>query len=248
MSLSKYDRNARLTPGLLIALPVAVLILALGLKHYPAIAGAGALFVATGGTYPLAISVRRLGQRIQPALWEEWGGAPAMSLLRLRTKADNAVIRDEWRRAAAALSGIELPTADNEAASPERADQIIDAAVQYLVTRFVDDPVYPLVLAENIHYGFQRNTYAARWFGRASSALCAMTLALVLALGPLKISGTTVPSTSVVAGLALEALLSISWLLGPSKERARLAGVDYGRQLFKAAVIESKKKTGATGP
>jgi hypothetical protein len=236
----EYDRKARLTPGLLAIAPVSFLVAALGWKSYPVVAVAGGILVAAGASYVLAVLVRHLGRRVESRLWTAWGGPPTSSLLRTRVEAGNATLRDSWRRAIEAASGIQLLTADEEAAEPEKADEVIEAAVRHVLYLGYDDS-YPLVKKENIQYGFERNFYGSRWVGRAISASCVLALAVSLGVGGLQAGGSNTSPGAMAAAIAIDAAFLLGWCLLPSAHRAQLAAARYANQLLQAAILESRR-------
>jgi hypothetical protein len=235
VGFDEYDRKARLTPGLIAVAPIAFAIAALGWKEYPAVAIATAVIAGSGATYLLAILVRSLGRRVEPSLWVSWGGPPTTALLRTRTPADNVVLRDRWRAAVESFTGVALLSASDEAADPSRADETIEAAVRQLL-HLGNNPEYPLVKAENIQYGFERNFYGVRWVGRAIAAACVLLLGGVLAAG-----ATETSTGAVVAGLVINACFVLGWCLLPSVGRTRSSAERYANQLLQATVVESRR-------
>ncbi len=155
--LSAYERKARLIPGLLGIVPVAVAIATLGLKQFPAVAVVLAIASATGGTYLLAVLVANSGRRAQAKLWVKWGSRPTSHVLRLHGATDNPVQRDDWRRALSAHTG-RLLSAAKEKADPAAADHAIEAAVDR-VLHYGQDERFPILLSENAQYGLERNLY-----------------------------------------------------------------------------------------
>lgn len=81
--LDDYERRARLAPGLLAVLPIALVILALGLRRLPIVSALLSLVTAVGGPVVLASLVRHRGLRLQAELFRKWGGAPTTKGLRL---------------------------------------------------------------------------------------------------------------------------------------------------------------------
>jgi hypothetical protein len=238
LGFHEYERKARLYPGLLAVVPVALVVIALGWKGYPVVAAAIGTVGGAGATYLVAILVRHMGRQIEPGLWESWGGAPTTEALRTRTNTDNPVERDIWRHAVELCTGISLLTPDEEAVDKDGADQTIAAAVSQL-TRLGQDPAYPLVKAENIQYGFERNYYALRWVGRAVGIVSVAVLVAVLSF-PRHLGDSSVSSAGLIAGIIIDVLFLISWCVFPSKERTHLAGQRYSRQLYQAVVHESR--------
>ena len=244
VGFDEYERKARLTPGLLTIAPLTILIATLGLKAYPAVATAGAVVVAAGGSFALAVLVRHLGRELEPALWDSWGGSPTTSRLRTRDPSDNSVLRSQRRAAIQQFTGISLLDQEQEARDPAAADEHIVAAV-HQVRRLGQDDRYPLIRQENIHYGFERNLYGVRWVGRGVSAVCVLTLLGVLLVSPPAIGDTKLSSAAVAAGLALDVAFLLAWCLIPSLKRTRLAADRYAEQLLQAVVIEARTDQGA---
>ena len=148
----------------LVALPAIVLL------------GAGVLRASIAGTLLglLALPVlylaghlaRDAGKRIEPGLWESWGGAPTTQLLRHqgpssppRLQALHQAVRDKLGR--------QLPSEEFEVENPDAADESYEDAVVVLRARTRDQTEFPLIAAENANYGFRRNALGLRvWESR----------------------------------------------------------------------------------
>lgn len=236
MWLDRYDRTARLAPGLLALIPVAFTLLALGLKKIPVIAVAGSLVSAAGGPMLLARLARAAGLKAQDQLWKAWGGAPTTIALRLRATAPNAVLRTSWREAVENLTGHRLLTSRAEEKDPAKADQTIEAAIAEVreMTRTNE-----LVIAENRNYGFARNFYGLRWLGRGVAALGVAAIAALLLFG-----GTggrhAIPTEGAVAGLVVDGVVLMIWIFVPTAKGVRTVADRYAYQLLNAAVNLSK--------
>jgi hypothetical protein len=235
VGFDEYDRKARLTPGLLLILPVAFVIVAFGLKQYPAVAVAGALLGGAGAAYLLAILIRQLGKEAEIRLWKKWGGPPTTSLLRMRSPTPNPILRDSWRHAVQNRTGLTLLSETAEAADPETADNTIEAAVRQLLG-YRDNAAYPLVKVELIQYGFERNYYAARWYGRTIALLAIGSLVFGLIDRSLRIDGANASHGGLIAALVLNALLLAMWVITPSEPRTKSAALRYADQLLQAVV------------
>jgi len=220
-------------------MPVAFLVITLGLKKYPAVAIGVGIVGGAGAAYLLAVLVRHVGRLVEPALWESWGGAPTTQLLRTRDTGGNPVERDAWRIAVEDVTGLTLLSPSQEATNNIQADQTIEAAIGQL-RRLGQDSRYPLVKAENIQYGFERNFYGLRWVGRTNAFVCTAALIGALAAGPLSIGGTRVSAGAVIAGVLIDAAIFIGWCLLPSAKRTKHAADRYARQLLQAVTSESR--------
>jgi hypothetical protein len=245
VGFDEYDRKARLTPGLLAIIPMAFVVITLGLKRYPAIAISTGMIGGAGGAYLLAVLVRHMGRLVEPELWSSWGGRPTTRFLRTREIVANPILRDVWRDAIEGVTGVRLLSAEEESVDPSAADNTIEAAVSQ-VLRLGQDERYSLVKAENIQYGFERNFYAVRSVGRAIAAVSTLILLVVLASrSHLGINGVSIGA--LIAGIVIDSAFCVGWLLLPSAQRAKLASERYAQQLFQTITTENRHAREAGG-
>lgn len=226
--LDDYERKARLVPGLYGILPVATTVTTLGLDQFPVIAGLVGLLSATGGAWLLATVVGDLGRKVQPVLFENWGGPPTTKALRLREDTDNPVQRDGWRDATQRLTGVTLHAKAEETADPAAADQHISAAAAQLL-HLGQEGGEPAVRNENVAFGYQRNLYGFRHVGRLIAVGCVIVQVAAIFM-PYKVS-----TSACVIGAGVAAGFFVLWLFLPSEARAQRAAERYARQLFIAA-------------
>lgn len=233
--LSAYERKARLTPGLISIVPIAVTIATLGLKRFPVIAIASSLLGIAGGTYLLAVLVAHFGRSIQTRLFNG-NGIPTTQLLRANSQVVNSTQRDIWRHALTKVTGVDLLDVTQEVSNPGKADDTIQAAVGQVLYLGQDGGI-PAVVAENTQYGLERNLYGFRWIGRGIAAgACLITLTAALFLP------RSVAWPVALSGLVVNLLFLIAWMAVPSAERAKKAGFRYAHQLLHAVVNVSKSK------
>jgi hypothetical protein len=234
--LDRYERRARLAPGLLALLPVAVTITALGLRDAPVVSAVVSLLSLAGGPVLLADTVRTFGTKAQEKLWKTWGGSPTTIALRMREPTRNGLQRDRWRSAVEKVADVKLATRRSEQSSPAKADEAIEVAVGRLreLTRG-SDPRFLLVQAENRGYGFQRNLYGIRHVGRLLALGGALVMGAYIAW-----RGATgvhpVVLTADVLGLIANVLILLGWCVLPSASRVRAVGDKYAYQVLQAAV------------
>jgi hypothetical protein len=176
MLFDQYSFRARLQPALLTLLPAAIAIFAWtgpGVKWQSAL---WTLFGTAGGTYFLAVLARNLGKKLEPGLWQSWGGAPTTQFLR-HTGSANPVMRERWHKNLSKLLGKPFPTASEESANPMAADDIYSAAVKLQISKTRDTKKYHLLFKENIQYGFCRNLFAMK-----STGMVIATLSLIFSI------------------------------------------------------------------
>jgi hypothetical protein len=246
--VDKYERQARLVPGLLALLPVAITVAALGYVREPVISAVVSLLSLAGGPVVLADTVRRMGLKAQRQLWSTWGGSPTTIVLRLREANSNTIQRDRWRDAVQKITGIRLASARSEASNPAGADQAIETAVSQIreMTRGKDQ--FYMVQAENIAYGRQRNFYGTRIVGRLVAFL-SLLVVIGFILWPLLDGKHPDLRVTYIIGLLLDSFIMLGWYFLPSSGQVREAGDRYANQLLQASVtLAAEAPHGAMQP
>ena len=156
----RYNLEARLLPALLALLPLATGLYAWTDPSSGWIKALWYLIGSCGGTYMLAMTARNWGKESEAKLWDSWGGAPTLQLLRHRG-IGNSILRERWHKSLAKLVGQKFPTAEEEAANPDGADAIYEAATRLIINKRRGEK-NSLIFKENVHYGFCRNAYGMR--------------------------------------------------------------------------------------
>jgi hypothetical protein len=145
-------------------------------------------------------------------------------MLRCR-ESNNAPSFEKRREQLAKLTGTLLPTANEEQANPNRADDIYGQATQTLIVRVRQHASeFPLVQEENTHYGFRRNLYALK-----PIAVVVLIVNVVF-----DVIWMIVVSVSVASGiaLALHVLLALAWLFIVKADWVWQQGRTYAERLF----------------
>lgn len=229
--LDPYTLRARVYPGLLVLAPLLVTGAALFGEGLTRVSAILSLLVSTGTLYLLSHLVREAGKSKERMLWRRWGGKPTTVKLRWRT-AEPAGPRDLIRsRLSRLVPDVRLPTPEEESANPADADLRYDAAVSALREATRDKDRFPIVFAENVSYGFRRNTWAVRPLG----VLTAST-ALVAGGHYLASQAPTILTVSPMlwAALTVDALIIVFWMFVVSEAWVRRAAEAYVEALFSA--------------
>jgi hypothetical protein len=225
--LDAYSFPARVVPVLVVVLPPLVLLggaIAAGTGR--AIGASLVLMVLTA----LAAQVGRSGKRLEPELWQEWGGSPTLRRFRYRGAADAQVIDRLHRRIEAAL-GDPLPTTAEEQANPASADARYEEAIRRLIGMTRDRKRFHLLFAENVNYGMRRNLLGLRWTGMAVAAVTAI-VAIVIVLAS---SGRFAHRAAQYGpGLVVAMLELLFWALIVSRDWVRVPAEAYGDRLIEA--------------
>lgn len=230
-----YERKARVTPGLLVALPLLVpLVCGHGPRH-PVLTGLVALLGGCGAVYGLASVARGRGKELEEALVRKWGGMPTTIALRHSDTFLDSVSKHRYHTAIAAKFGITMPTADEESADPAKADDTYIGATKRL--RELTRSNKSLLLTENIAYGFHRNMLAIKPIGVVASALgilWGLAIARVINISPPYVVPTNLLDPGLPAGLSVlvSIILLAGWLFYFDEAAVRRVGFAYAERLF----------------
>lgn len=226
-----YTRRARLQPGLLVALPLALAVLAWS----PAgLTGWGVLWsvlVWSGATALLTQVARDRGKRKEPELFRQWGGKPTTVLLRHRDSSNPVLLDHRHAKLRELVPSRQLPTAEEESIDPTKADQIYEACTLRLIERTRDKKTFPLVFEENCNYGFRRNLWGMKPVGILTAALGTGSVAVLIALHFLK--GTALQPLSYVGGV-INLILLVGWITWFTPAWVRIAAEAYAERLLAA--------------
>lgn len=231
-----YERKARLTPGLLVALPLLVPLVCVYGPQHPYLTAVSALLFGCGAMYGLASVARGRGKKLEEELVRQWGGMPTTIALRHRdTSVIDSVSKRRYHDAIAAKLGIVMPTELEEAENPARADDIYLGATRRLRELTRGDK--QLLLKENIAYGFHRNMLAMKGVGLVASLLgllYGLIIAKVIQLAPPAFMPANLAEPGLAAALTLVVSVAMlaAWLFYFDKDAVRRVGFAYAERLF----------------
>lgn len=231
----KYDREARLAPALMVLLPPILLVLVWfpGLRT-PA-AGLLTLLVAFGILVLLPQVGRDRGKRIEPKLFDAAGGKPSIALLRHRDGRLSGLQRQRYHEYLAQAVGVPAPTATEESADPDKADEWYELAAGWLIARTRDTKEFGLLFQENVNYGFRRNLYALKG--------PAQVVGLITILASLGYGGwqyyeaAETPGAEVIAAVVLVLAYLFFFTVWVTGEWVRIPSEGYARRLLEACEV-----------
>lgn len=235
-----YRRRARLLAVRLLILPgvlaAGVIVIWFG-GDYGILTrlGAGTLVsLASGFGLPVLLGElgRDAGKAKEPRLFASWGGTPTTQMLRHRDTLFNPIIRDRCHaKLRILLADVHIPTAEEEALDPRRADAAYEACTRFLIGQTRDAARFPLIFEENVNYGFRRNLWGMRPAGIVISAVGTATAfyataAAYAAQDPLWLLG---------AGVVLvNACFLAWWLVRITSGWVKVPARAYAERLFEA--------------
>lgn len=246
-----YERKARVTPGLLVSLPILVPLVCVYGPKQPTLTAVVSLLGGCGAIYALASIARGSGKKLEEDLVKKWGGMPSTMALRHRDKFFDRVTKQRYHDDICSKLGITMPTASEEAANPVAADEAYVGATRRLRELTRGDK--KLLLKENIAYGFHRNMLAMKWMGLLTSIVglvYGLVISGVLQLKPLGITLENFGDPGLAAGLTLLVSLAmiLAWCLYFKEDKVRRIGFVYAERLFEHLPALSVTQTaGAKG-
>lgn len=226
-----YSFQARYVPMLVVVLPALVLLGA-------GVVGDARLGIATGVALTVISAIfsqlgRDRGKKLEPSLWESWGGAPTLRRLRFSASVDPAGTERLHRRVETEL-GDSLPTEREERDDPDAADRRYREATRRLAARTTDSSRFRLVFAENVSYGMRRNLLGLRPIGILMAALTLLTGALLLAFASGHLGHR---AQRYVPGLGVAALDLLFWLVVVTANWARVPAEAYADRLMESTEL-----------
>lgn len=172
-----YNRKARLSPALLVSLPVALTTLSLFPDNVWSWGGILSLVGWCGMLKLFAQIARDMGKVKEEALYIDWNGKPTTYFLQYRTTKNKINLARQHNKLNQ-LTGQSLPSEQEELADTDLADQIYDTCVQVLLAKTRDHSKFPLIYEENCNYGFRRNLLGMKSLGIATSCAGIVVLGL----------------------------------------------------------------------
>jgi len=237
--LDTYAWEARVKPALIVLLPVAFACIAWEPRSQDfaepligAAVGAGILLL-------LANIARSAGQRLQGRLVKDWGGLPSTLMLRHRDGQIDPLTKARYHQALKELvPNATIPSATDEAAGPDAADQVYEACRSALLAKTRDQKAFRLVFQENMNYGFRRNLVGLRGLGMllAGGGVAGCVWKIIRDVG----AGHAVTLLSVLGLLGCVALLW-AWVTVLNTSWVRRSANDYARRLLEAIDLLAMK-------
>ena len=240
-----YTLRARLIPAIVAGAPAFALAAILiswttfNFTQLVAALGLTALFSVFNNV------ARQRGKAIEPGLYEKMGGMPSIVMLRHSDPTFDAVSKARMHAFLAQKLNEPAPTRDQERADPAAADGFYRRAGDWLRENTRDVKKFPIVLTENINYGFHRNLLGLRIPAFYLNALIVIFCGVMLYLRfPIDLTRRFDQAIVTVIGVAVLHALYLAFFVNEQNvfQAARL----YARQLLLS--IEKLNKPAAAAP
>jgi hypothetical protein len=240
----RYNREARLYPALLVALPAALTLFA----WFPVLRTLGPALVALvgfcGGIVWLSHLARDRGKALETHLYSGWDGMPSTAMLRHRDARLPAPLKARYKAwLQKQLPDPPFPSDEDEQRDPAAADAIYASAGAWLLSHTRDRARFALLFEENVNYGFRRNFWALKPVA-LTVAFCSLLISLgAMAAGYVRTGAEPAIEAAVATGLVV--LYTFFVVVRVNHAWVLLAAEAYARQLLAACDVLSVKAASA---
>jgi hypothetical protein len=174
--LDPYDRKARLYPALLVLFVPVISISLVAPVFSNQLFGFASIAVGLGALMMMSSLGRECGKRMEPKLFQKWGGAPTtLMLLHQTTNLDQITLNRYKNFLETNIPGLNFLDKDIEIIDRQGATAVCESAVKWLREATRDSKKHSLIFAENVNYGFRRNLLGVKPLGLT---ICIFTLAI----------------------------------------------------------------------
>jgi hypothetical protein len=229
--IDNYALKARYYPVVILFFPVLVLGVFYSFQFDSLVHALTSIGVVGAFTYLFSQLGRDQGKIKEPALWEGWGGAPSVQLLRLRDDHLDKHTKERYHKLLRVLCPLSAsPDQAMETSDPHAADEVYRAWTKYLIAQTRDTKKFPLLFKDNTSYGFRRNLWGLKPF--------ALLIVTVLIVGnysywalKLKTSNLLYFPESFKYSTATLFAIVLFWVVIVSKIWIRIAAFSYAERL-----------------
>jgi hypothetical protein len=225
----RYERKARLLPGLLLAAVPALTAWAV-LQEFTAwyTAASSAVGVEFLAAIVLGQFARARGRRAEDDLWKAWGGPPTTRWLRPWDQSCSDQQKAKWRGAIKRITGLPLPASVPQGGSQDGVDRQIADATRQLRYALRGRPDAAILATHNEDYGFARNLCGVRWYWVLLSLACLAGCGVAFAFGLRPYLGLAVAGAFAIASILVARELP---------DYVRRCADRYAESLFATAIL-----------
>lgn len=174
----QYSLSARVRPALFIVLPIILTAYILFEPLRTLLGSLLGILLTCGVINFFSNQMSSKGNVLQDKLFAKWGGAPTTLILRHSNDQLDKYTKQRYRKKLESLvSNFKNVSERSEQSNPLEADQHYISAITYLRELTRDSQKYPLILKENMAYGFSRNLLAFK-----TTAMIIIIISLLISL------------------------------------------------------------------
>lgn len=226
--LDSYSLKARVYPMLILLLPILVAGVFYSIQLENSWHFVMSLGLVSVLTYFFSQLGRDLGKKREKELWNSWGGAPSIQILRFSDSTLDKHTKERYHLRLQSLCPIQTPI--NLSDPHPELDEKYAAWNKFLISKTRDTKVFNLLFKENVSYGFRRNLWAIK----PIAILIILVLMILNYLYEVRLSGTINPLmlSQTFWGCSLSLLLLlIVWLFIINEEWVKTPAFSYALRL-----------------
>ena len=174
LPLDYYELKARIAPAIFLSVPVLLTLWTCYKEEFTGLSDIFKGIISLAIVYVFSIIVRALGKKIEPELWESWGGAPSIQIVSWKNKIIGDELKGLYLQAVRERLKLPTPTREDEEANSTRAADLIKQAfkgIQGVIRQKDKDGLWSIA---NADYGFARNLSGSRILWLTISAVMAI--------------------------------------------------------------------------
>lgn len=202
LPVDSYDLKARYTPALIVSLPFLITLWTCFNPEYETLSTAVKGIISAAILYFASVIVRANGKKIEPGLWESWGGPPSTQIVQWKNSHIGDVLKQKYHQCIKDLSDLPMPNAEQEQNDPETAKTMIEDAFKRVKGTIRQHDKNGLWSIANAEYGFARNLLGSRILYLTTSILAIVISAIcaLISFSNLAIIGIALLIINIAAG------------------------------------------------
>lgn len=180
---------------------------------------------------------RYMGKKVEKKLLASWKVLPSTQLLRHSDNFLEVVKKNKVHQLLTQKSPFTMPSQQEEAADPKKADSIYNEAMTWLRGKTRDEKI---LLSENITYGFMRNSLGLKWI---ALTICFISFIILVILFSLNYESSLKDfnqlslfikqiKMALWLTLATSLVMPLYWSLVVNKANVRKSAVNYAKTLI----------------
>lgn len=235
----KYSFNARVKPALFIILPIVVTAYILIEPLRTLLGSLVGIFVTCGVVNFFSNQMSSAGNELQIELFKKWGGAPSTIILRHSDEILDKFTKQRYRaKLNELIPNFKKITENYEIQNSKDADDYYKSASNFMREYTRNEKRYPLILSENISYGFSRNLLAFKQTA-ITIILISFTISLLFIIFNTALESNfidtlkEIPSSNYVL-LGVHLVFFLIWCFMINENWVKTRGIAYAKRLYAA--------------
>jgi hypothetical protein len=227
-----YTLKARFYPVIILFSPIIVIGVFYSFQFESIIMLLSSLGFLGALTYLFSQLGRDRGYHKQTYLWNSWGGAPTIQILRFRDAHIDQHTKKRYHQKLQSLCPVDsLPDKSYEELNPAIADEVYQTWTKFMISKTRDVKSFPLLLKDNTSYGFRRNLWGLKSIGLALCISLLISNYLFWLIKTKKSNPFLLPESFIYSTIALTIILSF-WIVIVNSKWVKVPAFSYAERLF----------------